>query len=299
MELRQLEYVVAVARHGHVTRAAEELRVAQSALSRQIQQVERELGVALFERSRRRLALTAAGEAFVARAERLLADVRGLREEMREYAGLRRGRVAVGVLPSVAEARLPALIARYHTLYPGVEVVLRDENTMALLALLDSGQLDLAVVQQIADLYPAGRMPPGVRVEPLFTEDLVLIAPPDHPFAGQATLPLRALHEEPFIAFKPGSGVRHTLLRAGAAAGVTPRVAFESSEVGSVRALVAAGLGVAVVPRSAAEVAGPVVAVVALDAPLLTRTVSLVWREDRYLPAAARAFLEAARAYFG
>src|SRR5579883_1819982 len=166
-----MEYVVAVARHGHVTRAAEELRVAQSALSRQIQGVERELGVTLFDRSRRRLRLTPAGMAFVARAERLLADLHGLREEMREFAGLRRGRVAIGVLPSVAEARLPALVAAYHARYPGIEIVLRDENTMALMALLDSGGLDLAVVQSIADLYPSGRTPPGVRVEPLFTED--------------------------------------------------------------------------------------------------------------------------------
>ena len=298
MELRQIEYVVAVARHGHVTRAAEELRVAQSALSRQIQQVERELGVRLFDRSRRRLQLTAAGTAFVARAERLLADLHGLREEMQEFAGLGRGRVAIGVLPSVAEARLPALVAAYHARYPGIEIVLRDENTMALMALLDSGGLDLAVVQSIADLYPSGRTPPGISVEPLFTEELVLITAPNHPMAAGDQLPLLALRAEPFIALKPGSGVRHTLLRACAAAGFAPRIAFECGEVSSVRALVAAGLGVAVAPRSAAEVAGPAVAVVVLDAPLLTRTVSLVWREDRYLPAAAHAFLAAAREHF-
>src|SRR5690348_1929186 len=118
VELRQIAYVLAVARHRHVTRAAEELRVAQSALSRQIQQLEREIGVPLFDRSRRRLHLTAAGVAFVARADRLLADLDGLREEMQEFAGLRRGRVAIGALPSVAEALLPSLVAAFHGHYP-------------------------------------------------------------------------------------------------------------------------------------------------------------------------------------
>lgn len=142
MDLRQIAYVVAVARTGHVTRAAAELRVAQPALSRQIQQVERELGVAIFDRSRRRLRVTAAGEVFIAQAERLLADVQGLREEMGAFAVLLRGRVVIGVLPSVAELRLPTPLATFHARYPGVEIALREENTRPLMALLDAGELD-------------------------------------------------------------------------------------------------------------------------------------------------------------
>lgn len=298
MELRHLAYVVAVARHGHVTRAAEELHVAQSALSRTIQQVERDLGVPLFERSRRRLHVTTAGEAFVARAERILADLQGLRQEMREFAGLGRGRVAVGTVPSVAEAHLPSLIAAFHGRYPGIELVVREENTQVLLALLDAGQIDLALAHAIADLSPSGDPPPALESEPLFDEDLVLITAPHHPLASSARVPLHALQSESFIGFKPGSGVRHTFLRACAAAGFAPRIAFESGAVSAMRAFVAAGIGVAVVPRSAAEVPGPPVCRIALADPPLRRTVALVRHAARFRPPATAAFADMARSHF-
>jgi LysR family hydrogen peroxide-inducible transcriptional activator len=298
VELRQMAYVIAVARHGHVTRAAEELLVAQSALSRQIQQVEREVGVLLFDRAHRRLHLTAAGQAFVARAERLLADVQGLLDEMQEFGGLRRGRVAIGALPSVAEAHLPALVAAFHDRYPGLELSLREENTLTLLSLLETGQIDLALAHQLADLDLPGGLPSGLNSEALFSEDLVLITAPDHRLAALGRVPLLALQSEPLVVFKPGSGVRHTLLRVCAAAGFTPRIAFESGAVSAMRAFVAAGIGIAVVPRSAAEVAGPPVRLLELASPPLSRNVALVWHEAHYRSAAARAFAQMARLHF-
>ncbi len=301
MDLRQIEYVVAVARTGHVTQAARELRVAQSALSRQIQQVERELGVRLFDRSTRRLRPTAAGEAFVARGDRLLADVRALHEEMQRFRGPHRGRVTIGALPLVAEQRLPALLCLFHALYPGVELALREDNTMPLLALLEAGQLDLAVVHQLKELFPNG-LPTGLVAEPLFVEELVLIVASDHALAlmepGPGPVSLHALREETFIAFKPGSGLRPTLLQSCAGVGFEPRIAVESGEVSSVRALVSAGLGIALVPRSAVEASGPPVRIVALEAPAPSRTVSLVWRDDGHRSATATAVLRVARQHF-
>jgi len=299
MEWRQMEYVVAVARRGLVTPVAEELHVAQSALSRQIQQVERELGVQLFDRAGRRLRPTAAGAAFVARAERLLADREALRDEMRAFAGGERGQVRVGVLPSLAQVRLPALLVAFHRRHPGVEVALHEGATTALIGQLDAGRLDLALVHQLAGLYPAGQLPRGLAVEDLFTEDLVLIAEPASASVPPAPTALGDLAPAPFIAFAPGFGLRHTLLQASAAAGFAPWIAFESAELATVRALAAAGLGVALVPRSAMEVDGPPVRVVTLAPPAPTRTVSLAYPAGRYRPAAVATFLAFVRERMG
>ncbi len=286
MELRQLRYAVAVARRRHFTAAAADLHVAQPALSQQIKLLERELGVALFDRTGHRVRPTVAGEAFFARAERLLAEADSARAEMSEFAGLARGRVVVGSLPSLAERQLPVLLAHFHALYPGIELVLREETTTELLALVRGGEADVALLHRDG----AETTPADIALESLYTEDLVAIMARAHRFAARDHLSLRKLGEEPLIASKPGSAIRRTVLDACAAEGIAPRIAFESGGTATVRALAAAGLGVAVLPRSDALAEGPPVAVVPLDAPL-TRTVALACSSGRYRSAAATAFL--------
>jgi len=173
MELRQVRYVVAIARHGSFTAAAAELRIAQPALSRQIQQIEREIGVLLFDRSRRQISPTPAGLAFVARADTLLSDVLALREEMQEFAGLLRGRVVIGALQSLAELRLPGMLAAFHQRYPGITVALREGNSGPLIDSLLAGQLDLALVHRIGTMQQAPAAWQGIEIEPLYTEGLV------------------------------------------------------------------------------------------------------------------------------
>ncbi len=290
MELRQLRYVVAVARRRHFTAAAADLHVAQPALSQQIRLLERELGVELFDRSGHRVRPTTAGEAFVARAERMLAEAASARAEMAEFAGLARGRVVIGSLPSLAERQLPALLAGFHALYPGIELFLREETTAQLLALARAGEVDAALVHQTA----TDRPPVDITLDTLFTEELVAVVAPGHRLAAHARLPLRALREEPLISSKPGSAIRQTVLDACTAAGFTPHIAFESGGTATVRALAAAGLGVAILPLSDAVAEGPAVAFAPLQ-PALTRTVALAWSAERYRPAAAAAFLSYAR----
>src|SRR5262245_15592584 len=145
MELRHLKALLAVARHGHFTRAAGELGVVQPALSQQIAQLEAELGVAVFERSRRGARLTAAGQSLVPRAERILLEVDEARREAGRYASLEHGRVVIGTISSIAILRLPVLLARFQARHPGVEVELREGHSGRLLDLLGSGALDLAV----------------------------------------------------------------------------------------------------------------------------------------------------------
>lgn len=297
MELRQLRYFVAVARQRHFTRAAETLGLAQPALSQQIRLLEREVGVALLDRGGRQVRPTPAGEALLVRAERILVEVASATAELAEFAGARRGRVIVGALPSLAEHQLPTLVAAFHARHPGIELVLREERTANLLALLAGGEVDLALLHQPAtpgDAPPEGRGPTAPPLEPLFTEELVAVVAPGHRLAGRAELPIAALRDEPCILTKSGSVVRDTILAACATAGFAPRIAFESGGNATVRALTAAGLGIAILPRSEATL-GPAPLLALELRPRLTRTVALAHAGARYQTAAVLAFIALAR----
>jgi LysR family transcriptional activator of glutamate synthase operon len=291
MELRQLRYFAAVARRRHFTAAAEAIGVAQPALSQQVRLLERELGVQLFDRSGRRVRLTPAGEALLVRAERILAEVANAQSELAEYAGAVRGRVVVGTLPSLAEHQLPPLVAAFHRRHPGLELSLREERTARLLELLAAGEVDLALLHQSP---AATETTPALTIEPLFTEELVAAVGAGHPLADRVALPLSELRDEDFILTKSGSAIRDTILAACAVAGFAPRIAFESGAAATVRALAAAGLGVAILPRSEAMTGSPPLAAIELD-PRLTRTVALAWPAVRRHPPATAAFLALAR----
>ena len=282
MELRQLRYFVEAARVGHFARAAGRLRVAQPSLSQQIRSLEGDLGVELFDRSGRRAVLTGAGEAFLVRAERVLAEAERARAEARGFADLERGRVAVGALQSLVEARLPALLAAFNRSYPGVEVALREETTVQMLGLLREGEIDLALGHTTGV-----RVPPRMLADPLFEEELVLVVSPGHALAERGRVWLSELEDETFVCYKEGSGIRVALIEACEAEGFEPRVSFEC---GTLRALASAGLGVAVVPRSMAWCPGPAVAVAEIE-PRLVRAVAAFSIEGRYLPPPAEAFL--------
>ena len=285
MELRQVRYFVEVARLSHFTRAAERLRVAQPSLSQQVRGLEAELGERLFERTSRRVRLTAAGEAFLARAERILAEVEGAKEELAQFSGtpFLRGRVRVGALPSVAGARLPALLASFGALHPGVTVSSREGSTAEVLGLLRAGDVDLALA------HATGRdAPPGMIAEELFSEDLVLMLSPDHALAAREGVGLRELREEDFVAPEEGVGLRRRLEEACLTEGFSPKVRYESR---SLRAFAARGLGVAVVPRCMAEGEGPAVAAVGLGPPPLVRTVAAFRLARGHFSSAATAFL--------
>jgi LysR family transcriptional regulator, transcription activator of glutamate synthase operon len=289
MELRQLRYFAAVAEHRHFTRAAAELHVAQPALSQQIRRLEQELGLELLERTSRSVRVTEAGEAVLRRARRALAEVDAIAADLDALRGLRTGRVLVGAIQSLGPFDLPGLLAAFRAEHPGIDLLLREETTQEMLALLAADELDLA----IAAIDP--EPPSEFATQPLYEEDLVLAVRPGHPLAKRARLALSDLPDEPFILFREGSGLRATTERALATAGLQPRARLESTELSRVRALVARGLGVAIVPRSETASPGPRVAAVALGPPALRRRVGLVWRRERRHPPAAEAFLRFAR----
>jgi DNA-binding transcriptional LysR family regulator len=279
MELHQLEYFLAVAGHLHFTRAAEALHVAQPSVSQQIRKLEDELGVRLFHRMKRRVALTPAGETLLPWARRVLGDIAEARAEVQELTALRRGRLAVGAPPSVSTTLLPHALASFHDAYPGVSLTLREAGSGDLIRYLEQGELDLAAI-----ILPAGH--PALETTPLLDEELVLAVPPGHELAGLDVVELAALRDVPLVMFREGYDLREATMTACRQAGFEPRLALDGGEMDSVLRCVEAGLGVAVVPSMVIRSEGALGAV--RLAPTLTRTIALANRRDRPLSRAAR-----------
>jgi DNA-binding transcriptional LysR family regulator len=290
LELRHLEAFVAVARHQHFTRAAAAVGVAQPSLSQQIMALESEIGARLFDRAGRRIRLTDAGQALLPYATRILALVEEARGALTEQTDLRRGRVTIGTTPSAGTRLLPAALASFHLRYPGIELRLREAGSPALIELLGAGDLDLAVV-----ILPVRR--PDLMVAQLLTEEVVLAVAPTHPLAASATgppLPPAALADQSFVLVHTGYGLRRMTLDLCDRAGFSPRVVLDGAEMDTVVGLVAAGLGVACLPRLA--LADAALVAVPIDDPHLRRTLGLAWRRQPDLHAAARALRDHIRA---
>lgn len=284
MELRHLRYFEAVARYSHVTRAAAELHIAQPALSKQISQLERELGITLFDRVGRSLRLTEAGEALLPYARAILAQVEEARAAMAERVGLKAGRVSIGAPPTVGAHLLPPLLAAFHQRYPGITLRLHEAGIQSLLDLLEAGLTDLAVVAlPVSDEL--------LTVTPLLNEPLVLIVSPTHPLAGRSEVTMTELRNERWILSPASYELREATLKACRDAGFTPQTVMEGGETETLVRFVVAGLGIALVPALA--VAGfHNVAILTIRDQNLTRSLGLVWRSDRNASPAARALRE-------
>jgi DNA-binding transcriptional LysR family regulator len=242
VELRQLEYFVAVAEECHFTRAAQRLHVAQSGLSASIRSLERELGATLFLRSTRQVELTEAGRALLVEARRALTNVAAARDAVAAVQGLLRGRLAVGTLQCLCTVDLPGILSRFSQTHPGVDIQLRHDSSGALIEQVRAGRLDVAFVTRPA------RIPDEVMITPLDTMPLMLACGPDHPFAARDRVDLRELDGLPFVDYHPDWGTRETVDRLLAANCVDRHVALEVNDVHSLLDLVGNGLGVAILP---------------------------------------------------
>ncbi|MET7305448.1 LysR family transcriptional regulator [Embleya sp. NPDC005575] len=282
---RQLEYVRAVARELHFTRAAQVLGIAQPALSQQIRKLERQLGVTLFERDHHRVELTSAGAALLVGAERILADLAAVEEEMLGWAGGTRGRIRLGSARGLT-VRLARVLTDFGHAYPEVEVDLREmsgeETTDGLIA----GRLDAATVARSRRLEDA-----RLAHRALDREPLVLITATSGPLSRRRRLPVAALDGVDLVAYPDGSVVREIVLAALAAAGATPRFRFETRDTGAARALAGFGLAAAIVPHSVAVEPGQPVHVVRLD-PEPAWTPALAWSARRRPGPALAAFID-------
>jgi DNA-binding transcriptional LysR family regulator len=282
MELRQLEYFVAVAEEASFTKGAARVHVAQPGVSAQIRRLEQELGETLLDRSGRAVTLTRVGEAFLPHARAALTSVDGARLAVDELAGLTRGRVAVGMITSCGVLDLPNALAEFHRLHPDVEISLREDNSDRLLERLRDGRLDLAFVGL------AGEPPPGIATQDVINERLYAGVAPGDPLARAATITLEVLCDQPLVSLPVGTGLRSALDDACASRGVMPRVAFEASSLMMVAALAVRGLGVAILPESVATDQAFGLHPLAIARPAIRSRLALAWRADGPTSPAAR-----------
>ncbi|WP_230674040.1 LysR family transcriptional regulator [Rathayibacter sp. Leaf248] len=254
MDDRQLAAFVAVAEELHFTRAAARLFVVQSTLSASIRALEHELGAALFERSTRRVALTAVGEALLPEARRAIDGLDRMRTLAAEDAAGLRGRVRVGTFSGMDLIDLPGALGAYRRRHPLVDLLLRTSATgsTGLAEDLRRGRLDVALLA-----LPADGMP-DLAVTPLARSDYVLLVPDDHPLADATAPRPKDLAGETFVDTPAGFGNRVSVDRAFLAEGVPRRVATEVADLPGIPRFVQAGLGVAVVPRAGVAALGGV-----------------------------------------
>ena len=290
MELRQLVYFDAVVRHGGFSRAAERLRVAQPAVSAQIKQLETELGTTLLQRTTRRVTLTEAGEVFLARARQALEQLDRARADLDELSTVQRGRVRIGATLILGSLDLPSALAQFRRRYPGVRLALQTGLIAELLGTLHAGEVDLVLGPVHTGL------PAHFLADTLVDESLVLVTAPGHPLAADRAagrvVTLAAVRDEPFVCLRARSGLHGILCAAAAAEGFVPRIEFETYSPASIRELVAAGLGVALLATSAARAPGPPIGVHRLDRPPWHPPIGLIRARGRPLTPAAKAFAD-------
>jgi DNA-binding transcriptional LysR family regulator len=242
MELRHLEYFVAVAEERHFTRAAERLRVAQSGLSASIKALERDLGAELFVRHTRRVELTDAGRALLTEAHRTLASATAAREAVAAVRGLLRGRLTVGSEQCLGVIDLPPMLAAFRRAHPGVEIRLRYAGSGRIIEEIRQGRLNIGFVAL------PGPAPEGVRLLPVAAEEMVLLCHAGHRLAERESVDLAALDGEDFIDFSADWGARRVNDQMFAGAQTERRVSVEVNDVHTLLDFVHQNLGVAVVP---------------------------------------------------
>lgn len=292
MELQQLRYVVAVAETNSFTQAARRCQVVQSALSHQVARLERELGARLFERTSRRVRLTPAGAAFLPAARQCLDAADRAAAEVAATVGEVRGRLAVGLIPTVAAVDIPHVLRDFHRRYPQVRISLRVGASDDLMEQVRQGDIEVAFLG-----LPATARPRDVHARELARDRLVAVVAPDHPLAGETTVDLRRLSTEVFIDLPAGTAGRAQSDQAFAAAGLTRDVPFEVTTADSMMArLVREGLCIAMLPSAYVPQLTGLTTIEVADAP--ARVEYVVWSRTGRTPAAGAflAFLEVAPA---
>ncbi|MHA6483666.1 LysR family transcriptional regulator [Paenibacillus sp. strain BS8-2] len=293
MELRQLYYFVKVAKKEHVTQAAEELHVAQSAVSRQIHQLEEELGVKLFVQKGRNLQLTPVGQLLLKRAEVILTDLERAVIEIHEFMDPEKGEIRLGFPHSLGISLIPQVVASFRKLHPNVKFRFKQGMFPSLIRDLVKGEIDLAFIS------PFPKEHEQVCGEVLLTEELYAILPPGHALSERTSIELCELKDETFVLFSEGYSLRPIVIEACQEAGFSPKIGFEGEETDTIRGLVAAGMGVSLLPEMALNYSGPLQpAKVRISEPSVTRTIGLIHRSNDKLPLVAKVFHSFLLRYF-
>lgn len=291
LNVSRLQTLAEVARSGSLSGAAEQLSYTQSAVSQQIAALEAEAGVALLERHPRGVSLTPAGEALLQHAEGILARLQAAEEELAAIAGLRGGTLRIASFPTAGATLMPLAIATFRARHPEVELTLSEGEPEQIAPRLAAGELDLALLFEF-DRGGGEPSPQGLRRVELLADPMYLALPGGHRLAGRQRLRLQDLREEAWVQTSHQSACARHVVRSCLAAGFEPNVSFESDDYQTVQGLVAAGVGVALIPELALSGVRQDIAIRTLHPrPPVRRVTAATPRGVRRTPA-ARAMLE-------
>jgi len=286
MEMHQLRYVAAVARTGNFSRAAAECHVSQPSLSQQIQKLEDELGERLFDRMKRETKLTPHGEAFLHHALRILEEVDAAKREALDAHQLLQGTLTIGVLPTIAPYLLPKVVSQFTKKFPGMQIVVQEDTTAALLKLARGYEIDFALASlPIED--------ERLEIRSLFSEELLLALPQGHPLLRKRALSSTDLAGQPLIVMKDGHCLGDQVLDFCGRRDLKPRISFRSAQLETVQALVHSGLGLSLIPAMATRSGRKDLPQYrSLQNPKPSRKIVTVWPKQRSPGRAAVEFLK-------
>jgi DNA-binding transcriptional LysR family regulator len=289
MELRHLRTIAAVAKHRSLTKAGDELYLTQSAVSQQISRLEHELGVEVFRRTSRSVELTAEGRVILGYAQRVLAEVDGMRSELEEITGLLRGELHIGGVYPTGPYDLFSMLADFRAAHPGVSIHMGEAAQEEVLTALRADELDCAFTalepDALGDEFAATL---------LWQDEFVVALAPGHPLCARREVTFEELAAEDLISYRDNSALRRRVERQLGERNLEPREAFVCTEMAAVRGLASKGLGVAVIPRSVAEEPGVPIELRPIGPERLTWPIALVWRAERRQTPAGKAFLKVA-----
>jgi LysR family transcriptional regulator, hydrogen peroxide-inducible genes activator len=292
MEMHQLRYVVAVARTGNFSRAAEQCHVSQPSLSQQIQKLEEELDQRLFDRMKRAVKLTPHGEAFLPHAIRILEEADAAKREATDARHLLRGTLTLGALPTIAPYMLPGALAEFVEKFPGVQILVEEDTTARLLKLAHQCEIDFALASEpIQD--------ERFDVRELFAEELLLALPPSHPLARKQIVNASDLEGERLIVMKEGHCLGDQVLGFCDRRNVRPSISFKSAQLETIQALICSGLGISLIPAMALQRKRADLPLYrSLPSPKPKRKIVAVWPKVRPPSRAAHEFLKMVSARF-
>ncbi|BCR04615.1 LysR family transcriptional regulator [Desulfuromonas versatilis] len=283
MDLRQFKAFVAIARQQSFTRAAEQLHIAQPAVSMAIRKLEEELELTLFNRKDKRISLTAEGEVFLRHAERILDNFGAAQTEMAELRGLSRGEVRIGIPPMMSSYYFPRVIREFRERYPELQLSVNGEGAGRIQRLIARGEIDMGVIA-------GGNVPEGLKSRRFLREEIVACVPAGHPLAAGGSISLEVFLGQPLILFKEGYFMRELIDATARERRLTPQVVFETNLFSLVRSLIKEGLGVSTFLRMVVS-EDPDLVALSFDPPLHLDLL-IAWKAEGYLSRANRAFVD-------
>jgi LysR family transcriptional activator of glutamate synthase operon len=289
VELRQLQYLRHIARVSGFRRAADELDMSQATLSEQIKLLEQELGVRLFERGGRNLALTEAGKTLLARAERILEEVKAAQQEMLEFARLDRGQLIVGTMTGNGPFWLPGFLAAFMRQHPHLDLTLVERVSGVLLRMLEAGEVHVACVLVPTD---APEVPEDISVRQVYSRELVVVVSPQHRFASRASVSLEEVAQERLILTSPKEAPRRVVDEAFAVRGLRPQVSFEADDPMTLIGLAAEGIAIGITGENIARQNAERIVAVPVQGVSMRYSMALAWSERGPHTRAVSTFLD-------